>query len=604
MRIACLHVPGLVVQVHARAAPHLFGAAFAVLAPQAGQAPARIIACSRPAHEAGVRPGMTATQARAVAATVRLVDADLAAYQRALTALGEALYGLSVTVEVPAHPGEPLLALVPPGSRGQRFGERVLEVAAALGFHGRVGIADDRFSAWAATQVTPRQPVRAVPAGGSAAFLAPLPLALLPMDADVRRTLGLLGIRTLGDFAALPAPSVGRRWAQGGLDPQILARGEDLRPLAPFTPVAAVLETLDLDGAVHELEPILFGLRPLCERVCVRLRGRGRAAARVAVTLAGRGEHGRAQTLVPVAPARPTASATTLVDLLRAHLSERRLEHDVEQVSVEVLEEGDLEVVELDLFDRAGPGPGAVDVAVARLRAAFGEHAASGAVLVDRHRPEAAWALTPFDPEAEHAWASKPRRRGLRTGRGRAATEPSAPSGRGRSAKADELTPTVLPALVRAPGALRLLDPPEPIEVPRAAAVRSVSTAAPNLERLTLVASASAPRARVGPGPGANASAPSAAPPGAAVRPGAAAATLTPGPSPGTEPDTAPPSFRLGGVLHRVTAASGPTRLEAEWWTDEPLARDYFEVATADGGRYWLYRDHVDGSFYLHGIFD
>ena len=53
-----------------------------------------------------------------------------------------------------------------------------------------------------------------------------------------------------------------------------------------------------------------------------------------------------------------------------------------------------------------------------------------------------------------------------------------------------------------------------------------------------------------------------------------------------------------------VTAASGPMRLQGEWWTDDPLARDYFEVATQDGGHYWLYRDHSDGRFYLHGVFD
>jgi len=47
-----------------------------------------------------------------------------------------------------------------------------------------------------------------------------------------------------------------------------------------------------------------------------------------------------------------------------------------------------------------------------------------------------------------------------------------------------------------------------------------------------------------------------------------------------------------------------PISLEGEWWTENPFARDYFEVATSDGGRYWLYRDHADGRFYLHGVFD
>ena len=51
-----------------------------------------------------------------------------------------------------------------------------------------------------------------------AAFLAPLPLELLPLEDEVRQMLHTLGIHTLGDFAALPPPSVGRRWNQGGVD--------------------------------------------------------------------------------------------------------------------------------------------------------------------------------------------------------------------------------------------------------------------------------------------------------------------------------------------------------------------------------------------------
>ena len=71
-----------------------------------------------------------------------------------------------------------------------------------------------------------------------------------------------------------------------------------------------------------------------------------------------------------------------------------------------------------------------------------------------------------------------------------------------------------------------------------------------------------------------------------------------------TPSEEAPRSFRLDGARHQVTNVSGPTRLEAEWWTDEPLARDYYEVVTEEGGRYWLYRDRRSGGFFLHGVFD
>jgi protein ImuB len=535
MRFACLHLPGFLVQVHVRALPHLQGSPFAVLREGEGKV-ARVIAASRGALAEGVQPGLTATQARAIAPELKLIDATPDAYAAALRALGEAALALSVTVEVPADvQAGHVLALVPPGARGASFGERLLECATRLGLIGRVGIADDRFSAWAATQAEPRVPVRAVPAGGSAAFLAPLALELLPLDPDVRRTLRLLGVRSMGDFAALPPPSVGRRWAQHGVDASTLARGDDRRPLEAFVPVEPIRETVELEHELGELEPLAFVLRPLCERVAVRLAGRGRAAARVEITLSGHGgpESRRTQSTIHIAPARPTPSARTLVDLVRAHLSERQLEHGVDRVAVEVVEEGEALAVELDLFERAAAAPGAVDVAVARLRAVFGAEAVSGAALADRHRPEAAWQPVAFTPP-EVALADKKARRGLRA---------SPPRGAKRKQAADlpPMAPTVLPMLVRSPGALRLLDPPT---------------------RLALAA-----------------------------------------PAPAND-DAPPRAFSLDGAHHHVTTVSGPTRLEAEWWTDEPLARDYYEVATEEGGRYWLYRDRRGGGFYLHGVFD
>ncbi len=540
MRFACLHLPGLFVQVHVRATPHLQGSPFAVLRESEGKV-ARVVAASRGALAEGVQPGLTATQARAIAPMVKLVDAMPEAYAAALRALGEATLALSVTVEVPddAAAGH-VLALVPPGARGASFGERLLECATRLGLVGRVGIADDRFSAWAATQAEPRVPVRAVPAGGAAAFLAPLPLELLPLDPDVRRTLRLLGVRTMGDFAALPPPSVGRRWAQHGVDASTLARGEDRRPLQAFVPVEPIREAIELEHEVAELEPLAFVLRPLCERVAARLAGRGSAAARVAVTLSGHGgpECRRLDSTIQIAPARPTPSARTLVDLVRAHLSERQLEHGVDRVAVEVVQEGEALAVELDLFERAGAAPGAVDVAVARLRAAFGAEAVSGAALADRHRPEAAWQPVAFTPPDGAQARGERKRSGLRA---------TAPRGSKRKASSDlpPAAPTVLPMLVRTPGALRLLDPPALLDV--AAQVASATPA---------------------------------------------------------NDDQPPRAFQLGGARHHVTSVCGPTRLEAEWWTDEPLARDYYEVATEEGGRYWLYRDRRSGGFYLHGVFD
>jgi protein ImuB len=54
---------------------------------------------------------------------------------------------------------------------------------------------------------------------------------------------------------------------------------------------------------------------------------------------------------------------------------------------------------------------------------------------------------------------------------------------------------------------------------------------------------------------------------------------------------------RAAGLGGRAVVAGGPWRIEAEWWTDSPCRRDYYDVQLSDGGVYRLYRDlRADGS--------
>ena len=54
--------------------------------------------------------------------------------------------------------------------------------------------------------------------------------------------------------------------------------------------------------------------------------------------------------------------------------------------------------------------------------------------------------------------------------------------------------------------------------------------------------------------------------------------------------------------------ADGPERIHGEWWVadgERTLTRDYYRVETADGARYWLFRDapaDKGGNWYLHGV--
>jgi protein ImuB len=65
---------------------------------------------------------------------------------------------------------------------------------------------------------------------------------------------------------------------------------------------------------------------------------------------------------------------------------------------------------------------------------------------------------------------------------------------------------------------------------------------------------------------------------------------------------------RAAGLGGRAVAASGPWRIEGEWWNDPPIGRDYYDVELSDGGVYRLYRDlrvaDESTAWFIDGCYD
>jgi len=384
MRIACVHIPQFALQCATRIDPSLRGRpadgepgvalvvvgppptlaaadSRSVLAPVKAAAPV-VLACSRAAWSLGARVGMTATAARGLSPQIEVVTADPQLERDTVRAIADALLGLSPVVDVGGRvgPGGAHLAMyceVPAKTRGTSYGDRLLQRLESLGLTGRIGIADDRFTAWVAAwlgawDVHDRAPAAAaspvrheetgvvsVPRGGSAAFLAPRPLSLLSISPEVQHMLEALGVRTLGEFAALPAPTVSSRGARIEADYQALARGESGNVLRPYAPDAPIRE----EAVIHRAPPVAASTSSsdhvghaahapglsvpaavalLAERVAMRLAGRARCAARLDITIGGEaGEH-----VVTVAPVREgqglLSSGPELADAIGAALGD------------------------------------------------------------------------------------------------------------------------------------------------------------------------------------------------------------------------------------------------------------------------------------------
>jgi protein ImuB len=391
-RIACLLVPQFPIAAACRADPDLAGRPLVLAETSAPHA--RVLAASRDARAAGVRVGHTLAQARAVAAGLTVRRRDPAADRSAAQALGDVAASVSDRVEVVA---DGAVFLDAGGVRHLAASERGLATAlvaraAKVGLEARAGLGASMIVARLAA-LHAADGVDVVPAGTERGFMAPLPIACLAPDAAIVATLERWGVRRLGDLARLPLAEVATRLGPAGAALVRTARGEDARPLAPQTRADRVEEMMGLEYALDALEPLLFVLRGLLERIVARvgLAGVGCARLGLAFDLDDRGRDVR-----DVSLAAPTRDVRTLLGCLRVELEARPPRAAITRVLVHAVAET-VRALQLGLFTPPGPSPERLATTLARLAVLCGADRVGTPAVADTHRPGSA-ATTPFTP--------------------------------------------------------------------------------------------------------------------------------------------------------------------------------------------------------------
>jgi nucleotidyltransferase/DNA polymerase involved in DNA repair len=112
----------------------------------------------------------------------------------------------------------------------QEMGQRV---RAETRFAPAIGLSADPFAAQVAAAVCRPERLLPVAADGAAEFLSSRSLDFLPLSKETSRRLHLMGIRTLGQFARLPAPAVREQFGREVEPLHRLAQGEGGQPLQP-----------------------------------------------------------------------------------------------------------------------------------------------------------------------------------------------------------------------------------------------------------------------------------------------------------------------------------------------------------------------------------
>jgi protein ImuB len=266
------------------------------LAPEPGGAQ-QVGEVSLAAEAFGVHPGMRLGEALARCPQLTLIPPDPAGVADLWERLLVRLESVGAAVE-PERPG--LVCFDARGLLRLHGGtEGVLRAArTALRMPARFGIAPSRFAAVAAaTRARTRRPEIVGGFGGSTprsgsegreqarAYLAPLPVTLLrarPALADLPESLERLGIRTLGELAALPAAALADRFGRLGLLAYELARGGD-SALSPRPAGEFLREALELPEAASGIQ-LERGLGLLIDRLLARRERRGRTLRSVVIS--------------------------------------------------------------------------------------------------------------------------------------------------------------------------------------------------------------------------------------------------------------------------------------------------------------------------------
>jgi protein ImuB len=248
----------------------------------------RVIACSSAARAAGVRRGLRRREAAARCPQLHVATADADRDARFFERVIAAVDDLVPRAEV-LRPG--LLALPVRGAARyfgseQQAAERLIDAVAAAGAECQVGIADQL-----STAVFAARAGRVVEPGADARFLSVLSIRQLatepslsgPGREELTDLLWRMGIRTIGQFAALSVTDVASRFGADGVTAHRFARGEPERGPSGREPPPELEAVLDCDPPIDRVDAAAFAGRSLAGTLHQTLMAAGVGCTRLAI---------------------------------------------------------------------------------------------------------------------------------------------------------------------------------------------------------------------------------------------------------------------------------------------------------------------------------
>lgn len=230
---------------------------------------------------------MRIRQAQALCPELQVVERDADRDARFFEPVAAAVAEVAPSVEV-LRPG---LVVVDAAAAGKYYGseeaaaQRLIDAAALAGVDVMAGVADE-----VTTAILAARAQAVVPSGASTSFLAPLSVQQLVAEeslgcsGEVVAALQALGVRTLGELAALPLPAVSTRFGREGERCHRLATAATDRTVAPALPTADAAVTFEPPEPLARVDEAAFLARQLAAQLHRRLAEAGVVCQRLKVT--------------------------------------------------------------------------------------------------------------------------------------------------------------------------------------------------------------------------------------------------------------------------------------------------------------------------------
>jgi len=347
---ACCWIPQFALRCEEARHPGFTTGPAAVLSPDDAR---KVWQVSRQGRRAGVRSGMTVSQAIGLAPTLKLCEADPVHYDERFSALLASLSDVSPVLEI-AELGRVYIGLdglegihgdlklqavaIERGIRNSECGTGDGSSTAGSAFRAptsafapRIGVARGKFVSWvAASRAKPGAPV-IVERGSERLFLGRQPLAVLPLDTDTHRRLLRLGLATLRDLSSLPEGAVTAQFGDAGRTLWRLASGKVIEPVVGRRTPEPIVQSLTFYTPVGERE---FLLQAFSRILTLALAHPRRIGWRVRAMRAEAKIEPGASWLATFTLKDPTATLDRLLALLRVRIEQSPLTGAVEKLTI------------------------------------------------------------------------------------------------------------------------------------------------------------------------------------------------------------------------------------------------------------------------------